>query len=69
MLCDGVFYTVICGPYQRISCGTTSNSGGVRIGATVTYKPSANAELVGASKITCMPNGNWSAPAPMCRCT
>ena len=64
---QGICFTVFCVSYGRITCGTTANSGGVTIGATVTYTPNSNAQLVGASKITCMPNGSWSAPTPMCR--
>lgn len=62
-----LFSTVFCKQYDRISCGSTANSGGLSIGATVTYMPDSNAQLMGASKITCLSNGSWSAPTPVCR--
>jgi len=58
---------VFCGPYEFISCGTTSNSGGRTIGAKVTYTPANNAMLIGPSVITCERGGKWSSPMPTCR--
>ena len=62
------FNAVFCKRYEQIRCATVKVTGGLVIGAMVTYIPIKNAELMGATKITCLPNGTWSAPAPTCRC-
>ena len=59
---------MFCDPFERINCANINNIGGTTIGATVTYIPNENAQLMGASKITCLSNGKWSAPTPTCRC-
>ncbi|XP_065894517.1 sushi, von Willebrand factor type A, EGF and pentraxin domain-containing protein 1-like [Dysidea avara] len=56
-----------CPQYESLQCGTTSNSGGTKAGATVTYTPLPNFMLIGPSVITCQPNGTWSSPMPKCR--
>ncbi|XP_065894513.1 sushi, von Willebrand factor type A, EGF and pentraxin domain-containing protein 1-like isoform X3 [Dysidea avara] len=56
-----------CPQYEFLPCGTTSNSGGTKAGATVTYTPLPNFMLLGPSVITCQPNGTWSSPMPKCR--
>ena len=61
------FLIVFCEHAGTIPCGTTSLRGGLTDGTTITYTASPNAELIGATTITCN-NGKWSAPVPKCRC-
>ena len=61
-----IFITVFCDDPGSINCATKAIRGAFIDGSTVTYIPNNNAQLIGATTLTCN-NGEWSAPRPQCR--
>ncbi|XP_063237081.1 sushi, von Willebrand factor type A, EGF and pentraxin domain-containing protein 1 isoform X2 [Bacillus rossius redtenbacheri] len=46
--------------------GLSTNSASTKMNARVLLSCANGNSLIGAAEVTCLPSGNWSAPAPVC---
>lgn len=46
--------------------GVAINTGATRMGTKLQLSCTNGNTMIGASELTCLPSGNWSAPFPVC---
>ena len=63
-----IYLLTVCtsAPLITVGTGTSSPVGPFNTGQTVTYTCGGNQNLVGSTTLTCMADGTFSGPAPMC---